>query len=260
MQILQIGGGNMGGALLDRWSDKLDWSFTLVDPGTPNVPADVTHVSTLSELERASFDGVIIAVKPQILDDAISGIERCLSRAAFVVSIVAGVPTSRLEGIIGPRPIIRAMPNMPVSIGRGMTGLYGNSLVKPSLRWTIDGLFKPTGEVQWVEEEDTIDRFTAIAGSGPGYVFELLRGYTAAAQALGFSEEDSERLAQQTVRGAVELAIQSSSSAEELRDAVTSKRGTTEAGLNVMRGELGFESLLREGTEAAYQRAIELRA
>lgn len=260
MRILQIGGGNMGGALLRRWTSALDWSFTLVDPGNPAVPQGILHVASLGELRRADFDAVIVAVKPQLLDEAIAGVAHYLNRTAFVVSIAAGVPMSRFEHLVGVRPIIRAMPNMPVEIGMGMTGLCGNSLVKPSLRWTVEGLFKPTGEVQWLDDEDGIDRFTALAGSGPGYIFELLRSYTAAATALGFSEEASKRLAEQTIRGAVEMAMASSASPEELRDAVTSKRGTTEAGLEVMRGDQGFEELLRQGTEAAYQRAVELRA
>jgi len=260
VRFLQIGGGNMGGALLERWVDQLSWSFTVVDPGQPALPEGVEHVPTLNRLAGTAFDALIVAVKPQILDEAVAGLVHHLKPNAPIISIAAGVPCERFEKLIGAHPVIRAMPNMPVKVGQGMSGLVGNSLVTDKIRTQIETLFAPTGHFIWLDDEDAIDRFTAIAGSGPGYVFELLRSYAAAAANLGFSEEQGERMAAQTIKGAIALAMSSDASPEALRNAVTSKNGTTEAGLDVMRREPGFESLLLEGTKAAYDRAVELRA
>ncbi|MEM1380733.1 MAG: pyrroline-5-carboxylate reductase [Pseudomonadota bacterium] len=259
MKILQIGGGNMGGALLARWSEGLDWSFTLVDPGAPEVPTGVHRVGSLQALKQGDFDLLVVAVKPQIVEPALAGVAHYLRRDAVIVSVAAGTPVDLLANLLGPRPIVRAMPNMPVRIGEGLTGLFGNTLLDPEDRTVIDQLFEPTGASLWLDDEDSIDRFTAIAGSGPGYLFEMLRSYAAAAEALGFDRHQAEFMAAQTVRGAVELARETHAPYAALRDSVTSKGGTTAAGLQVFGGPDGFEGMFREGTKAAYDRARELR-
>lgn len=260
MQVLQIGGGNMGGALLARWAKALDWAFTLVDPGSPEVPTGVHRVAEPASLGEATFDLMVVAVKPQLVGDVVPAFKDRLSPAGIVVSIAAGTPAERFSQLLGDRPVVRAMPNLPVRIGEGMTGLFGNDQVGEHERGAIDALFAPTGEAVWLDDEDGIDRFTAIAGSGPGYIFEMLRSYAAAAETLGFDTQEAATMAMQTVKGTVELARDTGAPFGTLRDSVTSKNGTTAAGLDVFRAEGGLEDLFREGTQAAYRRARALRA
>lgn len=260
MKVVQLGGGNMGGALLARWQEALEWDFTLVDPGKPEVPVGVTRHASPEHLPPDNFDILIVAVKPQLVADAVPVMGRCLKRNGVVLSIAAGTPMARFSELLGQRPVIRAMPNLPVRVGEGLTGLCANEGTGPTERALADELFAPTGATVWLDDEDGIDRFTAIAGSGPGYLFELLRGYASAAMALGFDEERAVLMATQTVKGAVELARETGAPFAALRDSVTSKGGTTAAGLEIFRGEDGFENLFRRGTKAAYERARALRA
>lgn len=148
---------------------------------------------------------------------------------------------------------------MPVMVGKGATALYANEQTTEVQRELISRMMQTTGNLVWVEDEDAIDRFTAVAGSGPGYAFEIARCWVAAAQGLGFTEKEARDMVLQTLAGSAEMALNSESTLDELRNSVTSKNGTTAAGLGALNGDSGLDRLFGATVEAAYRRAIELR-
>lgn len=259
MSYLQLGYGKMGAALLDRWASELDAVFTVIDPSAQAVRDPIVHERNVSEI-NGHFDIVIVAVKPHLVGEALAPVLAHLTNDALVISVAAGVPISTLERLSGGRPVIRLMPNLPVVLGRGMSGLFAGHGVSDAQKERAAQLATIAGDFVWLEGEDQLDRFTAVAGSGPGYIFELARSYVDAAVALGFSPQEARKIVLTTIVGTAEMALASDQSLEELRNAVTSKKGTTEAGLNVLRADKIVEKLLHDVVEAAYGRAIELRA
>jgi pyrroline-5-carboxylate reductase len=259
MDILMVGCGNMGGAMLRRWLDAVPASYTAVNRTPSAIPAGASHAGSPEALEGRTYDALVIAVKPQQIADIIPAYAPFLKEDGCFVSIAAGFSVASMKAALGDRPMIRIMPNLPAQIGRGVNGLYADPLCTAAHRDLADRLAKATGSAIWLDTEDEIDRITAVAGSGTGYVFEIARAYVAAAERMGFSPETARTLVLETLAGAVEMASQSDNSLEELRNSVMSKKGTTEAGINALRRDGLLEQLLVETTEAAYARARELR-
>ncbi|MGB5483016.1 pyrroline-5-carboxylate reductase family protein [Parasphingorhabdus sp.] len=258
-KILLLGCGNMGGALLRAWAEKTDHLFTVADPAKPDLPEGVLQVGSVEELSEQSFDYLIVALKPQLIDEVLPAYLPRLSATGTISSIAAGYSAERLAAQAPGRSVIRIMPNLPAVIGKGVSGLYAHGTVTETASSEIEQLALCSGEIVWVDSEDMLDRLTAVAGSGPGYVFEMLRAYVEAAEELGFSEKDAKNLVIGTMRGALDLAQQSDRSLEELRNSVTSKGGTTAAGLDALNGTAIFSTLIHDTLLAAYQRAVELR-
>lgn len=254
-----LGCGNMGGALLKAWAANTDHLFTVADPAKPDLPENVSQVSSVEELGEEIFDYLIVALKPQLIDEVLPTYIPRLSPSGVISSIAAGYSAEKLAAHAPGRSVIRIMPNLPAVIGKGVSGLYAHGTVPETASSEIERLALCSGEIVWVDNEDMLDRLTAVAGSGPGYVFEMLRAYVEAAEELGFSEEDAKNLVLGTVRGTLELALQSDSSLEDLRKNVTSKGGTTAAGLDALNGNGEYSELIRNTLQAAYQRATELR-
>lgn len=249
----------MGGALVSQWVKTPDMSFTIVDPGLTEPPHG-THLETdPTKLNAQRFDIVIVAVKPQLVDTILPNYKDLLDESGVLVSIAAGCSVKRLQAAMGPVPVIRVMPNLPCEIGKGVSGLFSSSEVKDHHRPPIDALMALTGSVVWVEDEDGLDKITAIAGSGPGYVLEIARAYVDAAIDLGFSEAEARALVLGTMAGTIEMAQASDQSLTTLRDNVTSKNGTTQAGLNALNGDQTLSRLLKAAAQSAYKRAIEMR-
>jgi pyrroline-5-carboxylate reductase len=151
------------------------------------------------------------------------------------------------------------MPNLPAAVGAGVSGICASDDVPPARLDQARALMQRTGTVIEVESEDALDRVTAVAGSGPGYVFEMARAYVEAAMELGFDEADARRMVLGTMQGTLAMAQQTGEPLEALRNSVTSKGGTTAAGLAALNGEDQFSGLLRDTMGAAYARAEELR-
>ena len=229
-RVLMAGCGNMGGALLGRWLQQPDFEFTVISPSNRRCPEGVRVESDVSRLQGQLFDLIVIAVKPQLINDVIPAYVDLLAKDACFISMAAGFSVSSLEKLTGSKPVVRIMPNMPVSVGKGVSALFANQLVSQQHKDLITNLMQATGQLIWVEQEDAIDRFTAIAGSGPGYAFEIARCWVQAGQALGFSETEAREMVLQTLSGSAEMALASDSSLEELRNGVTSKNGTTATG------------------------------
>ena len=233
----------MGGALLKAWAANTAHKFTVADPAKPDLPEGVSQVDSVEQLGDQVLPGYLSRLSP---DGEIS-------------SIAAGYSAEKLAGHAPGRSVIRIMPNLPALISKGVSGLYAHGEVPETASCEIEELALCSGTIVWVDSEDMLDRLTAVAGSGPGYVFEMLRAYVEAAQELGFSEEDAKKLVLGTVRGTLELAQESDLSLKDLRNNVTSKGGTTAAGLDALNGTGKYSALIGETLLAAYERAVELR-
>ncbi|MAI90060.1 MAG: pyrroline-5-carboxylate reductase [Hyphomonadaceae bacterium TMED5] len=258
IKALMFGCGNMGQALMSGWRKAQNVSFTVVDPVKPEIGPDVKVLGSAEEVE-GKFDLIIIAVKPQLIEMISKDAPDAMSSGRLVLSIAAGTSTDTLGRLLGDRPIVRMMPNMPASVSLGLSGLYANPACSEDDKALIEKLATENGKYIWLDEEDKIDRFTSVAGSGPGYVFEILRLFTMAAMEQGFSEEDARMLAIGTVLGTAKMAEESSKTLEDLRNSVTSKNGTTQAGLEQLMKDDQLKDLFSNTVSAAYNRAVELR-
>lgn len=259
MDALLIGCGKMGSALLSQWIKAPATTFAIVDPQMGSAPDGVALYADREQLNGRVFDVIIVAIKPQLVDSVLPGYQKHINAKGVVASIAAGCSIARLKNVFGEVPVIRIMPNLPSEIGKGVSGLFASSDARNQHRSWIETLMQLAGTFVWVESEDGLDRVTAIAGSGPGYVFELARAYVEAATALGFSEDEARSLVLGTLAGTIELAQASKNSLATLRDNVTSKNGTTEAGLNALNGDDALTDLMHAATQAAYARAVEMR-
>ena len=259
MDILMIGCGKMGGAMLRRWLDASPARFTAVNRTPSAIPQGASHAPGPDALEGRHFDAIIIAVKPQQIADIVPAYLPFLAEDGCFISIAAGFSTASLKALLDDRPVIRIMPNLPACIGRGVNGLYADPACSAANRELAERLACATGSAIWLDSEDEIDRITAVAGSGTGYVFEIARSYVAAAERMGFAPDTARQLVLETLGGAVAMAADTGTPLDELRNSVMSKKGTTEAGIGALRRDGLLDQLLIETTQAAYDRACELR-
>lgn len=259
-----IGVGKMGGALLAGWLDGgLDAKAVIVvDPSPPRDSASllteagiVAHATPPSGVEARV---VVLAVKPQIMAEALPGLRSLVGKGTTVLSIAAGTTLASLEAGLGPAAIVRSIPNTPAQVGRGITAAVANPRVDDEGKALVDRLLAVVGEVVWVAGESMIDAVTAVSGSGPAYVFLLTECLAEAGVELGLSPEIAARLARATVEGAGELMHRSDLSAAELRRNVTSPGGTTAAALAILMAEGGMAALMKEAVAAARRRSREL--
>ena len=260
----------MGGALLGHWARGND-SFTIVDPFLETAPECIRLVAEREQLDGEIFDTIIVAIKPQQIDEVLPLYAGSIADDGYVMSIAAGASIRRLKQAAGNRPVIRVMPNLPAAIGQCVAGLCASDDATPDQIAHADAMMQRAGTSITVDSEDMLDRVTAVAGSGPGYVFEIARAYVAAAMKLGFDEDQARDMVLGTMAGTVAMARNSEQPLEELRNSVTSKNGTTYAGLQAL-NEVGdgdgnggddgggdLSRLLNDTLGAAYNRAVELR-
>lgn len=268
LRIALIGNGKMGGALLSQWCSVLDRDFPhtkffVIDPMSSNSRSIelncVVYLNAPPAVSECRFDLVIVAVKPQVVDEVLSLYAQRLSPDGFVASIAAGCSIKRMQALSGGAAVVRVMPNLPAAVGAGVSGLCADDKATAAQRSIVERLMKAAGSTIWVEDEDMLDRLTAIAGSGPGYIFEIARNYVDAAEALGFSPADARQLVLGTMAGAVAMAQGSTESLGALRTSVTSKNGTTAAGLEALNGDNQLGPRFQATLAAAYERAVELR-
>ncbi len=261
------GAGKMGGAMLSSWlSQGLDPSRVIVqDPGPPaEVGAVLARHNIALRAAIASLPEppalIVAAVKPQAMDDVLPDLARLAGPNTLVLSIAAGKTLASFEKYL-PRgaAVVRAMPNTPAAIGRGITVCVANANVSDVQRALATSMLEAVGEVGWVEDEALMDSVTAVSGSGPAYVFLLAEAMAAAGVVQGLDADLAARLARATVSGAGELLRKSSDSAARLRQNVTSPGGTTAAALAVlMREGAGLPELIAEAVAAATKRGREL--
>jgi pyrroline-5-carboxylate reductase len=261
--LVLVGAGKMGGALLEGW---LRLGLTPVQVVVIE-PQPEPHISALAARGvRLNPDigalknvaAVIIAVKPQIATEALPALMPLIGPSTVVVSIMAGRTLQSLSTTLkNGRAFIRAMPNLPASIGRGIT-VAVPLRASAAQRDLADRLLAATGAVEWVDDETLLDAVTAVSGSGPAYVFLLAEALAQAGVAAGLPQDLAEKLARETVAGAGELLHRSDRDAATLRTNVTSPGGTTAAALDVLMGDDGLAPLLKKAIAAATERSRKL--
>ena len=262
-RLVLAGAGKMGGAMLDGWVSRgLDPSNVgVIDPQpSPRVRALAKRgIKLTASAVKDKADVIVVAVKPQDAASVIATLKPIARKSTLVVSIMAGRKLDFLQDFFpAGTSVVRAMPNLPAAIGRGITVAVGNRHVSTAQRKFASELLEACGAVEWVTDEKLIDAVTAVSGSGPAYVFLLAETLTAAAIAAGLPAALAARLARETVAGSGELLRGSKLDAATLRKNVTSPGGTTAAALDVLMGPGGFETLLETAVAKAARRSREL--
>ena len=249
MQIIIVGCGHMGGAMLEGWLA----SHLISDDDThviaPNLPLKnlgdysktvtfaqhhISEIASLAQDERFTADStmIVMAVRPQIMKEVLPNYQAFADKNIPFITVAAGLPEAFYRTILGNNTaIIRVMPNMPTSIGRGMNAICYNQHCSQTVKETTEKLMRPLGEIDILNSESEMDAFTALAGSGPAYLFALVKAMSDAAVTLGFEQKRAQKLALQTVLGASEYMNECGLSAEQLIDKIALAGGTTEAAL-----------------------------
>ena len=256
----------MGSALLAGWLDRgLDpATVSIVEPtgvpiGAPLTAAAGIYVGPDQLPDQLAPRVVVFAVKPQAMDTVVPAYRRFAWPETVFLSIAAGRTLTSFARLLGGgAAVVRAMPNTPAAIRRGITAVCGNRHVDLAQRDVCTELLAAVGEVVWVDDEALIDAVTAVSGSGPAYVFHLVEAMTAAGVTAGLPSDLAERLARATVTGAAALLDQSSDTPATLRRNVTSPGGTTEAALAVLLADDGMTRLMTDAVAAAARRARKL--
>ncbi|SFK31098.1 pyrroline-5-carboxylate reductase [Methylorubrum salsuginis] len=261
--LVLVGAGKMGGALLQGWlAGGLDPHATvIVDPlPSPEIAELCATRGIRLNPDRPEPAGtLVLGFKPQGLEAAAPSLAPWIGEATLVVSILAGKTIADLKRRLpGARAVVRSMPNLPASIGRGATGAVASPEVDAGQRAAADALLARAGLVAWLEDEALIDALTAVSGSGPAYVFLLAEALAEAGIKAGLPADLAQNLARATVAGAGALLEADPRSSAQLRKDVTSPGGTTAAALAVLMRDGGLPDLMDEAVEANRRRAGEL--
>ena len=260
--LLLAGAGKMGGAMLSGWlAQGLDAGRVVVIEPHPSddiraLAAKGVRINPTAK-DIGAVATLVVALKPQSFREAGPGIKPFAGPATLVVSIMAGTTIASIEAVCG-GSVVRAMPNTPAAIGRGITVAVAASKVSADQRAVADALLRATGSVEWVDDESLMDAVTAVSGSGPAYIFLLAEELARAGVAAGLPPDLATRLARETVAGSGELLHRSELASATLRQNVTSPGGTTAAALEVLMGKDGMQSLLTRAVAAATRRSKEL--
>jgi len=263
--LVLIGAGKMGSALLEGWLHMgLDANNVAVIEPQPSAPiaALAGRCVRLNPQVRTLADAaaIVLAVKPQVAGAVLPTLAPMIGAATLVVSIMAGRTLQFLSAALArPCALVRAMPNTPAAIGRGITVAVGQR-ASEAQRALAHRLLAATGAVEWIDDEALMDAVTAVSGSGPAYVFLLAEALAQAGAAAGLPPRLAEKLARETVAGSGELLHHSALDAATLRANVTSPGGTTAAALEVLMKANGLAQLMREAVAAATRRSRELAA
>lgn len=267
MKLLLVGGGKMGSAMLEGWlkGSLTPADVTVIEPFADTAAAlsrelGVACVADARELGTdAAPETIVLAVKPQMMDDAVPAYARFTGPNCLFLSIAAGKTIAYFEKHLGSdAAIVRAMPNTPAAVGRGITVGCPNAHVSESQRVWADELLAAVGDVAWVDDEGQIDAVTALSGGGPAYVFLLAEVMAEAGVQAGLPADLAMRLARVTVSGAGELMHQSPEAPATLRKNVTSPNGTTAEALKVLMAEDALQPLMTKAIAAATKRSKEL--
>ena len=261
--LLLVGAGKMGGAMLDGWIARglAPKRIVVIEPQPGKAVKALTRrgIKLNPKGKIAAAAAIVIAVKPQSAPAALPPLRPYVGQTTLVLSIMAGRTIGFLEQSLSPgTAIVRAMPNTPAAIGRGISVAVGNAKVSTRQRKLASDLLAAIGKVEWAGDETLMDAVTALSGSGPAYVFLLAEAMTKAGIAAGLPADLASCLARETVAGSGELLHRSALDAATLRQNVTSPGGTTAAALEVLMGPGGFDELLTRAIAAATRRGREL--
>jgi pyrroline-5-carboxylate reductase len=265
-RLVLIGAGKMGTAMLQGWLDagiEPD-QVTIFDPSPPPETMAVIKQYSISHNPSvgsvSGVEAILVAIKPQMVDEVLPSMADLATNNPLVVSVVAGKTISAFRQHFGSDvPVIRTIPNTPAAVGRGITAMAASDGVSREQSALATALLASLGEVVSVSDEAMIDACTAISGSGPAYIFYMTECMTAAAMELGLPADIAEQLARATVAGAGELMRATGTPAGVLRENVTSPKGTTHAALQVLMADGdGMKQLMVRATAKAEQRSREL--
>jgi pyrroline-5-carboxylate reductase len=260
--ILLAGAGKMGSAMMTGWLNA-GAALGRIAVIEPHLSDDLRKLAALdlrinpTRDEAGELAALVVAVKPQTFGEATTLLKTFTTPTTLVVSIMAGMTSAKIADGCG-GAVVRAMPNTPAAIGRGMTVAAASPSVSPAQRAFADALLRATGKVEWVDDEALMDAVTAVSGSGPAYIFLLAEELARAGVAAGLPAELATKIARETVSGAGELLHQSDLDAATLRKNVTSPGGTTAAALDVLMGADGLQQLMTRAVAAATKRSREL--
>ena len=267
-RVVLLGCGKMGSAMIRGWLQRPDkiQHISIIEPEglSPDIASSdlISYYSSLKKFlnsEVSPIDVVVLAVKPQMMADAIAPFGEIALDDIVFLSIAAGLSCDWISTQLGGnRQVVRAMPNTPASVGVGMTAIYASETIARYKREFCFSLLQAVGDVVIVPDEWMMDSVTALSGSGPAYVFLLAEAMESAGIKLGLPEVLSKKLARGTIFGAGKLLMQDTSEATVLRKNVTSKGGTTAAALSVLMKEDVFVNLILEAMRNARDRSLEL--
>ena len=255
-----VGCGNMGGAILDGWRvGGIDLGVvTVIRPS--GTPVEGTNTVTSVADAGAAPKLAVLAFKPQKLDEVAPELRRFFSAGTVVVSLLAGVEAASLrQRFLGVGAIVRALPNLPVAVRRGVTGLYSPD-ADQQVRGELNNLFSALGFAMWMADEAKLGTLGAVAGAGPAYVARFIAALTKAGQKRGLSEEIAATIARETVLGTAWMAATKNEDMASIARRVASPKGTTEAGLAVLDNEGVLDDLIAATINAAVARGAELAA
>ena len=263
-KLILVGCGHMGGPLLEGWLERgvEGRHVTVIEPN-PAIARSLTErdLTVLDSPDAIDVrpDAVVFAVKPQIMDEAVSAYRRFSGFGAVFLSIAAGKTLAFLEQRLGDEAaVVRSMPNTPAMVRRGITVACPNVRITPQQQRLCHDLLESVGEVAWIEDEFLLDGVTAVSGNGPAYVFLLVECMARAGVEAGLPEDLAQRIARATVSGAGELLRQSADGPDVLRENVTTPGGTNAAAMEVLRAPDGLDSLMIRAVAAAAKRSREL--
>ena len=264
--LLLVGGGKMGGAMLRGWlkAGLAPRDAVVVEPNRAAMAAEAQQGVAVHESPDAIAAGfkprvVVLAVKPQMMAGALPSYRRFATQGTLILSVAAGKTLGYFErGLGGHVAIVRAMPNTPAAVGRGITVCCANAHCSAADRDLATALLSAVGEVHWVDDERLIDAVTAVSGGGPAYVFLLIECLAKAGEAAGLPADLAMRLARVTVSGSGELARLSDETAATLRQNVTSPNGTTLEALKILMADDALQPMMTRAIAAATRRSREL--
>lgn len=264
MKVLVIGAGNMGLAYARAISksDYLRKDDLMILDSAPEKTVELKKISNFDVYEDVKdcvpqADIIFVAVKPFHCDSLFAEMKPLVNKEQIIVSIMAGVTIAHVKESLGLTKVVRAMPNLPAQIGRGLTSFTESDEVTRLELLTVENLIDTTGRSVKLDNENDVDASTGISGSGPAYIFYFMQSMLEAALKMGFSEHDSKVLVGQTFAGAVELFNKSDLTPNKWMERVASKGGTTRAALDSMEDN-NVKELIQEAAYAAFNRAVEL--
>ena len=261
--LVLVGAGKMGGAMLEGWH-RLGLKFDNIVALEPQPSPEIITLGQRGlrinpALDTIAASAIVIAVKPQVAPAVVPSLARLVRPDTVAISIMAGRTLASLEQILpAGTALVRAMPNTPAAVGRGITVAVPNAGVSAGQRKLADNLLRAVGAVEWIADEALMDAVTAVSGSGPAYVFLLAESLARAGAAAGLPADLAARLARATVAGAGELLHRSPLDAAKLRQNVTSPGGTTAAALEVLMAHDGLDPVMERAVAAATRRGHEL--
>ena len=268
-QIAIVGGGQIAASLVDGLlaSGMEPNQFRIIEKAADRInywkSRELIVSSDPLQVIKDDCKTVILAVKPQVAKEVMGEIQAALNPDVLLISLVAGLTLKNLANSLNQErtylpKLIRVMPNTPMLVGKGSTGIYADTNANQADRNLAEKIFESVGEVVWVNEESDLDAITAVSGSGPAYVFKFMLALIEAGQSLGLSTEKSKRLVLQTVLGAAVMAMKNNRDLDEMINSVTSPGGTTEAANKIL-SERGFSEILKDAVHSAHRRAKSLQ-